>query len=181
MIVTVLVGIGPLAWLIVRWGATRVYLSAKPVTAEEWLAQSERFKHVNDHLEGIWQRQFDARPATWHLIPKPPQSSMRDVQLFEAEATLASKLLMRSLRYRFRFNWLIKRGHVDRWLNATASLVDPGSDVQITGQTYGVKHEGGVADGLATMSSIACVRLASGARPQPSVSRKANFELDDRA
>jgi hypothetical protein len=172
-------------WFTARTVLTRVALSARSVSPEGWLAQGERFGKVNDNLEGLWTRYFDGRPATWTIHYKAkngkPLGTKRDVEMFSAEAALASKMLMRSLRYKFRFNWLFKRTHVDRWMNVAASLADPDSGFTMTGSDNGVKNEGGHADRIADMSRLACIKLAAGERPRPSVSRKANFEYSQDA
>jgi hypothetical protein len=113
--------------------------------------------------------EFDSRPATWNVYyPKADRTSLREVALFEAEATGASKLLRRSWRYRVHRNWWRDRTPTDVWLSAAVSLADPLAQFQFGVMEFdGGKVESGEARRLASLSAVACKQLANGAKPKP--------------
>lgn len=148
---------------IVGWAAKVGWARIRPATAEEWTAQAERFRAISPKLEALWSRYAGAPRLDWSLYYKDG-ATVRDRDLFDAEAKRASKLFLRSLPQRVRFGRWIGRDRVDVWLDIIA-MVDPLSDMKISGQSHGVKTEGGVMNNVAEMSVVACSRLASGEMP----------------
>jgi hypothetical protein len=106
----------------------------------------------------------------WSIWPSEG-AAQRDRESFESEAIHASRLLKRALGYsEEKYVAWFGSHEVDQWLTAIRSLVHAGTDMQSSGfDAGGRKSAGHYVDELPTMSAVACVKLATGARPRVGV------------
>lgn len=150
---------------IVVWAAKAAWGSIRPATADEWTAQVERFRAISPKLEALWNRYSGAPRVDWSLYPKEG-ATVRDRELFQAEARRASKLFLRSLPQRVRLGRWIGRDRDDIWLDIIATMADPLSSIRFGGgRSFGVETPGGAMNDVAGMSVVACSRLAAGEMP----------------
>lgn len=136
----------------------------KPAAADEWTSQTERFRACSSKLEALWNRYAGAPRVDWSLYHKDG-GTVRDRELFDAEAKRASKLFLRSLPQRASLGRWIARDPVDVWLDIIATMASPMSDMKFSGRSFGVETTGGAMNDVAGMSVVACSKLASGEMP----------------
>jgi hypothetical protein len=149
---------------LVVWSGKAAWERIRPATADEWTAQLDRFRACSPKLEALWNRYAGAPRVDWSLYHKEG-ASVRDRELFEAQAKRASKLFLRSLPQRIRLGRWVGRDPDDIWLDIIATMASPLSDMKFSGRSFGVETTGGVMNDVAGMSVVACSKLASGEMP----------------
>lgn len=154
----------------VRW------LSDDDSRAAAWRAHEARFAQLTGDLYALWTYVTETGEASWH-VHRADGASMRDLQAFEAEAVAAAGSVAQ-LRKEAPRKFKNAAPGVDTWLNVVGALVEPKSDLEMTGSLAGRRHVGGTIDNVVEASRIACARLAAGGlEPSPRTRQLRCYEL----